>query len=104
LDAKIAVGRRRQVEQAVGRRDAGFERIVARRDQAARQLDPGGRQGILEAEPALGGRTEAVRPFDEADHPVPLLDQISGRLAHASRSFDATIWSGSSSSAEPIRA
>src|SRR5437868_11954997 len=65
---------RREIEQPVGGGDPGLERVIALRDQAARQTDAGRLQRVLEALPPLARGAEAVRSLDQADQSVALLD------------------------------
>jgi hypothetical protein len=43
---------------------------------------PGRGERVLESEPSFLGRAEAVRPLDQPDPPMALVDQEGGRVAH----------------------
>src|SRR3569623_1785104 len=65
---------RRYVQQTLRRGDAALERIIAVGDQAARQLDPGLDQRILESLFPLARGAEAMRAADQADPAMALRD------------------------------
>ena len=72
--------RTREIEQALAGREARGEGVVAVGDQAARQLEPGRAQRILEALAAFAGGSEAVRPEDEAYPLMPDPDEVAHGL------------------------
>src|SRR5438270_1901889 len=74
--------RRDEVEKKIPCPKAGFEGIAPFGNQTSRQLDLAAAERVLEAEPSLGSGTEPVRPLDETDAPMALLDQVIDRLAN----------------------
>ncbi len=64
------------IEQAYRGGEAGFERVIAARDEVRPRIEAMSRNAVMIAEHAFARRTETFRSCDEADALVPKLGKI----------------------------